>query len=108
MSRPEHRPRSRVRQVIGFAWYKPGQWPRLREISEDRDKLEDTYEEWAQNAEAAIRNFRKAGFRPKKVHVDVEDLLQWCHQRGYPVNGESRATYAADRLRLQQENTRIG
>ncbi|MHB8791147.1 MAG: hypothetical protein ACYDBT_14865 [Desulfobulbaceae bacterium] len=28
------------------AWYKPDQWRRLREISEDRDRLEETYGEW--------------------------------------------------------------
>ncbi|MDD1722943.1 MAG: type I 3-dehydroquinate dehydratase [Methanothrix sp.] len=32
-------------------------------------------------------------------YVDVEELLQWCNKRGVPVNGESRSSYAADKLR---------
>jgi len=45
------------------AWYKPNQWQRqrLREISEDRDEIEGTYEEWQALAEKALKGFAAGG-----------------------------------------------
>ncbi len=36
---------------VGIAWYRPEQWARLLEISEDRDDLETTWEEWRREVE---------------------------------------------------------
>jgi hypothetical protein len=89
--------------VTGCAWYRAEQWDRLREISADRDRLEQTYEEWVANAEESLRNMRKAGIYAKKIDVDVEELLMWCEARGQEVDGEARAAYAADMLRQRSE-----
>ena len=43
------------------AWYKPEQWSRLREISVDRDQLEETYGEWQLLAEQFLNNFAARG-----------------------------------------------
>jgi len=37
--------------VTGIAWYRPEQWERLREVSEDVENLEETYEAWLETAE---------------------------------------------------------
>ena len=85
----------RVRQVTGCAWYRAEQWQRLREISADRDELEENYEEWVSNAEKSLREIRKTGLYIEKVDVDVEKLLAWCRAQGREVDGETRAQYAA-------------
>jgi Asp-tRNA(Asn)/Glu-tRNA(Gln) amidotransferase A subunit family amidase len=83
---------------VGVAWYRPEQWQRLREISIDKDVLEETHAEWVQNAERAVQELRRQGMNPVKVDVDVEELLQWCASRHVAVNGEARSTYVAAKL----------
>lgn len=76
------------------AWYKPDQWQRLREISEDRDELEETYVKWQIIAEKALKDFAARGLPVTKITVDTEDLLLWCNESGQKVNGKSRSQYA--------------
>jgi hypothetical protein len=84
---------------LGVGWYKPEQWKRLLDVSEDRDNLEDTFEEWKINAERGIRRLKSQGIMPEKVVIDVEEWLAWCKERGEPMNGESRSMYVAWLLR---------
>ncbi len=44
--------------VVGMAWYRREQWPMLRAVSADADKLEESYDEWV---EYASRQFRRVG-----------------------------------------------
>lgn len=37
---------NREERVMGIAWYRPEQWPRLREVSADIEGLEETHAEW--------------------------------------------------------------
>jgi hypothetical protein len=85
--------------TTGIAWYRREQWARLREISDDTEKLEDTYEEWLELATRALRDMRRLGMNVRKVDVDVEDLLGWCNEQGRPVDPSSRANYVAEKLR---------
>lgn len=80
---------------LAVAWYEPTQWLRLKEISEDGDRLEETYGEWQLLAEKAMKDLAAAGVIPEKVAVDVKELLIWCNERNLLVNGESRSKYAA-------------
>ncbi len=83
---------------VGVAWYRPEQWQRLREISIDKDVLEETHAEWVQNAERAVQELRRQGMKPVEVDVDVEELLKWCASQHIAVNGEARSTYVAAKL----------
>lgn len=99
------------RIAVGVAWYRPEQWQRLREISVDKDGLEETYQEWVEGAEKAIRELRRQGVQPEKVDVNVEELLRWCQTQNIPVNGESRSDYVAVKMqskRHEEETKRKG
>jgi hypothetical protein len=89
--------------VTGVGWYRAEQWERLREISADGEKLEETYEDWVASAEESLREMRKVGLYAEKVEVDVEELLAWCRAQGRDVDGETRAQYAAVMLRQRYE-----
>jgi hypothetical protein len=92
-----------VKVVTGCAWYRAEQWERLREISADRDKLEQTFGEWVTNAEESLQEMRKAGVYAEKVEIDVEELLAWCRAQDREVNGGARSQYAAEMLRRRRE-----
>lgn len=85
--------------VTGFAWYRREQWSRLRELASDRDKLDDSYDQWLAGAQKALLEMARAGISAKRVDVDVEALLRWCLAEGRPVDSAARAAFVADELR---------
>ncbi len=84
--------------MIGLAWYRPGQWQRLRQGSADVEVLEESYDEWLEVASARFREAQELGLDIRKVDVDVEDVVEWCKQRGRPVDGDARAGYVAEKI----------
>ncbi|TMH82221.1 MAG: hypothetical protein E6H47_14275 [Betaproteobacteria bacterium] len=85
--------------VVGLAWFDRKQWQRLTEAAEDRNELDDTYEQWQQNALDAVRMIERQGQKVERVHVEVESLVSWCKEEGLPVNGKSRAEYVTQLMR---------
>ncbi|MDP2937394.1 MAG: hypothetical protein Q8O86_12985 [Dehalococcoidia bacterium] len=85
-------------QVFAVAWYRKEEWDDLLKVSEDRDDLEATYEEWLVEGQKFLKRLRSAGMEARKVDVDVRELVRYCKEQGLPVNGESRANYAAEAL----------
>lgn len=85
--------------VFGLAWFDRAQWQRLTEVVEIRAELDDTYEQWEQSANEALRKFESQGQKVEKVQIDVQALVSWCKAKGLPVNGKSRSEYVATVLR---------
>lgn len=92
-----------AQEQVGLAWWQPEQWDRLKEISENRDELDDTYEDWRKNAAKAIREIESTGIVVKKVRIDLEDFLAWCHENEIPLSAEARSKYAAYVLERRNE-----
>ena len=91
------------RMVTGIAWYRPEQWERLREVAEDVESLEETYEAWLQTAERIIREGIPADQTIEKVDLDVEEGLAWCNFHGLPMNAQSRSRYVSERIRKKYD-----
>lgn len=91
---------------VGIAWYSRQDWERLREIVDDPENLEETYEEWLEMAEAAIDQIRASGYRPETVPIAVDALVAWCDKEDRDLTGEARAEFAAELLAHQAERER--
>ena len=85
--------------IMGVSWYRPEQWDRLREISEDKATFEITYEASLVEWEKKIQQLEAQGIRPIKVEVDVEELLTWCTTQGLAVTPETRTKFMMNTLR---------
>ena len=96
-------PGDSLRLAVG--WYKPEDWDRLRDISEDRDELEDAFDEWESSALKAFHEIESTGHKPEKVMIDPGHLLRWCNLKGVVVNGSSRAEFAAWLMNRDQSET---
>ncbi|MGH1469973.1 MAG: hypothetical protein ACRBCS_02180 [Cellvibrionaceae bacterium] len=81
------------RLVFGISWFQPDQWERLIDISEDRDQLDDTYEDWRRNTSNTIKELESQGQKIKKVKINLEQLIYWCNENNLPINGKSRSQY---------------
>ena len=84
--------------LMGVSWYRPEQWERLREISEDKETFAIPYEASLIESEKKIQDLEAQGMRPSKVEVDVEALLTWCIAQGLPVTPETRTKFMMNTL----------
>ncbi|GAB4187681.1 MAG: hypothetical protein Tsb002_13170 [Wenzhouxiangellaceae bacterium] len=84
--------------IIGISWFQPAQWERLLEISEDREELDDSYEDWRKNASRTIEQMALQGQKVIKVQIDLDDLEFWCYENKLPINGQSRSQYVSHLL----------
>jgi len=89
--------------VVGIAWYRPEQWGQLREAVTDPEVLEDTHEEWLDIARRTVLDLAREGVRAERVDVDVDELANWCRERGRALDGSARAQYATEQLRQEHE-----
>jgi hypothetical protein len=80
---------------LGLAWYCREDWERLREIADDRDKLDDTYEDWERQALTTIRDLEAVGRRIRKVPINIEALVAWCRERKCRIDMAARAEYVS-------------
>ena len=94
--------------ILGIAWYKREEWSHLLEISADRDELEDTYQEWLNNAETRLHEMAEAGINPTKVYINLDELQKWCVVQGRPLDGSARAVFTAEKLRQLDKGQKKG
>jgi hypothetical protein len=99
------RDREQTTLNLGVAWYRREQWNRLLEVADDRDNLEDTYEEWEANAEKGLLTLNRPGFEPQRIDIDIEELIRWCKLKNRPVDGAARSIFTAEKLQEQMEST---
>jgi hypothetical protein len=85
--------------IPGIGWYSPDQYARLREVSEDRNGMYDTWAEWEANARKTLNRLRAEGVPAREVPIDVEAMIAWCSARGQSINGSSRTEYIVEMLR---------
>src|SRR5260370_42507903 len=91
--------------ITGVAWYRPEQWERLREVAEDVDNLEETYEAWLKTAEQMIRDGIPSDVQVERVDIDVEEVLAWCNVHSLPMNASSRSRFVSERVRQKYESS---
>jgi hypothetical protein len=91
-------------QLVGLAWYDLAQWTKLKQVAEDAADLDESYQAWKRNAERTERQLSRRGIIIRCVAIAIDALVDWCRQRGKPVNGASRAEYAAEMVRGPQSS----
>ena len=58
----------------------------------------ESYDDWVEEAEEAIRNFTKNGAEVHKVDVGVEEFLKWATKENVPITRFARSNYASRKL----------
>lgn len=86
------------RRAAAIPWYKPEQWHRWREISNDRDSMSECYDEWLAGANDAVREFVMSGIEVHRVTIDVEEFVAWVKAKQIAINGHARAEFTSAEL----------
>ena len=91
--------------VTAVAWYQADQWQQLLDVSSDRDKLEDRYEEWLASATKMVAELKGMGVDVDLMDVDIDELVRWRKVKGKKVDGPARSHYVAEKLREKHRTT---
>lgn len=85
--------------VIGVAWYRKEQWDTLKRVTDQPEVIEDTYEEWLENAKEMKKKLELSGITVNEIDIDMGNVVNWCRNERVSVNSKSIAEYVAFRLR---------
>jgi hypothetical protein len=88
--------KQKITNVVSIGFYRRDQWPRLLETVDDRQALEDTYDNWVLSFEKGLAMMRSSGVEPLRVDVDVKELLAWLKTQDMKNTGAARAEFIAE------------
>ena len=83
--------------VMCIAWFRRDQWFLLKQKVVDPEIIEDTYEEWEEEAEKLVQKFIALGKSIKNIDVDIFELEEWCKTNGLANDATARSQYAAQK-----------
>lgn len=84
---------------FGIGYYKKDEWNRFVASADDRNDLEDTHDNWLDSFNEAVMNAKKAGLKPEKVVISVDELIDYCIDKKMKNNSETRSGFVAELLR---------
>ena len=93
---PWRRPKTDSSKLaVGVGWYTEDNWTKVKTAATDPDRFEETYQEWIEMAEKALREIRLAGVNAEKVLINSEELLAWCIAHNKANDAASRAEFVS-------------
>ena len=84
------------KSVTGIAWFNKSDWEEWKRISED--EIEDSYEEWLDEATMVKKYLEYEGYTVEKVTITPAKFKTWCKKNSRKINSESRSGYVAELL----------
>lgn len=93
--------------VVAFCWYEQSEWEALKRTAADKEILDDTYEEWKQNANDSIATARAEGHQVQKIKIKIDRLEAWCGEQGIDNNSTARTQYAIHEAQRRSAKTTL-
>lgn len=93
-----------VKPVTGILWWKPEQWEKAKKISTDSHVFDNSYQEWKEAAEEALKKFRFLGLKVYKIEIDLDELIKWCKDQKVPLDADARAEFVSIKVKKRDES----
>lgn len=84
-----------VAAAVGMPWYRREDYPRIRAIMADADRLPVGFDEWEKKAEAFERDVKRGGKIVVRAIVDPDTFPAWCRERSLNVDTKGRSMFAS-------------
>ena len=81
--------------VVGVYWIDEVDYPALRRIFEDGDKMPPTWKDWLKMAEEMKRGLESYGHPVMRVRIDPSTFSDWCDAEGTEPSREARKRFVA-------------
>lgn len=88
----------------GIVWYTEVEWEKMKKISIDSERLENTFKEWEEMALKTLADMKATGIVGKKVFIKAEEFLIWCKIHSLPVDASSRSRYVSEIMSRRNNN----
>ena len=85
--------------VVGVYWIDEGDYPALRRIFEDGNKMPLTWKEWLKMAEEMKRGLESYGHVVMRVRIDPDTFTDWCTIHGMGSSREARKRFVAEAVK---------
>lgn len=82
--------------VLGLAWYEEADYPEIRRIMADRDRLPATWQEWRSRFEQQTQGFENGSTRVVRAIIKPKEFVGWCALRGLKLDSKARTTFASE------------
>ena len=82
---------------VKMAYYEKKDWPRFLGMADDREILEDTWEEWHEEYKKGVEGFKSIGMTVIKVPIDLDELDRYCKKQGLKNDAAARSQYAVEK-----------
>lgn len=89
---------------IGIVWYTAKEWKKMKEISSDSERLEDSFKEWEEMAQKTLSDMNANGIVGEKVFVKTDEFLICCKIHSLPIDAASRSKYVSEMLSKRNIN----
>lgn len=84
-------------RIVTAVWYRREDYPLIKQIMADRDRLPVTYDLWEKQAEELESHLLGRGFDVMRVELDPQEFRSWCVLRGLRLDVDSRQTFATEK-----------
>ena len=83
-------------RAVGVYWIKEPDYPALRSIFDDGDKLPPAYADWLKMAEEMERGLKAYGHPVMRVPIDPATFADWCAAHGTTPGRDGRKKFIAE------------
>ncbi|HWL67038.1 MAG TPA: hypothetical protein VNS22_01500 [Geminicoccus sp.] len=84
---------------IGFPWFDPADYPKLRDLFSDGDRLPPSFAAWHGAAQEALRLFQEQGLPVVQVRIEPDPFRAWCNARAVSTDYRARHQFATEVVR---------
>ena len=81
--------------VVGLYWIDEADYPALREIFDDGNKMPPTWKEWLKMAQEMKQGLESYGHVVMRVRIDPRTFSDWCAARGIGTGREAQKRFVA-------------
>jgi len=84
---------------VGIAYYEKKDWDFFLSVIDDRDSVEDSWEEWSNGFMKTKMDLISRGLQVSEVKVNMNELINFCLDRKIKNNGAVRSQFVSEKLK---------
>jgi hypothetical protein len=84
-----------MKQILNVAYYREEDWKRFLDSIDDRNSMHETWHEWHEAYLKTLNGLKAKGFKVRQITVDLDELQQYCREKGIKNTGQSRSQFVS-------------
>jgi len=84
-----------MKQILNVAYYREEDWKRFLDSIDDRNSMHETWHEWHEAYLNTVKGLKAKGFKVRQITVDLDELLQYCREKGIKNTGKARSQFVS-------------